>query len=70
MGAYEKLQQHNTEIVKTTFNVHNSLQYMNMPVQLLGNVLPQGTTKFSVKEWNHTLLSISLYTRTKCLQNA
>ena len=62
MGAYEKLQQHNTKLSRPLSMVHNSLQYMNMPVQLLGNVFPQDTTKFSVKGMEaYSTVNFSVY---------
>ena len=62
MGAYEKLQQHNTYLCRPLSIVHNSLQYMNMPIQLLGNVLPHGTTKFSVKGIeSYSVVNFSVY---------
>ena len=62
VGAFDKLQQQNTELSRPLGMVHNSLQYMNMPIQLLGNVLPQGTTKFSVKGIeSYSIVNFSIY---------
>ena len=38
-----------TEFTRPLFMVHESLQHMNDPVQLVGNVIPRGTTRFSAK---------------------
>ena len=49
MGIYEKLQVTNTHLNSIESTVKTSLECMNNEVLLLGNVLPQGSTKFSVK---------------------
>ena len=42
--------------------VKESLQYMNQPIQLLGNVIDRGTTKFSVKGMDsYSIVHISFY---------
>ena len=62
LGACDKLQHQNTELSRPLGMVHNSLQYMNMPIQLLGNVLPNGTTKFSVKGIeSYSIVNFSIY---------
>ena len=38
-----------TQFTRPLFMVHESLQHMNSPVQLAGNVIPGGTTRFSAK---------------------
>ena len=49
LNAYERLLQQNTCLTQALNKVQESLQYMNYPVQLLGNVLSHATTKFSVQ---------------------
>ena len=42
--------------------VHESLQHMNSPVQLVGNLIPGGTTRFSAKgKEGLSIVHISLY---------
>ena len=53
--AYEILQTHNTKLPWTLKQVQESLQFMNMPIQLTGNVIEKGTTKFSVKGEDDTV---------------
>ena len=48
-NAYNTLQSGTTNLPWCLEEVKNSLQYMNDPIQLCGNVLEKGTTKFSVK---------------------
>ena len=38
-----------TQFRRPLFMVHESLQHTNSPVQLVGNVIPGGTTRFSAK---------------------
>ena len=38
-----------TQFTRPLFMVHDSLQHMNSPVQLVGNVIPGGTTRFSAE---------------------
>ena len=51
--------------------VNESLQYMNDPVQLVGNVIDQGTTRFSCQEKEaHSLVHLSFYNsvcQVKCI---
>ena len=47
--AYTTLQNHNTNLPWSLKQVNDSLQFMNSPIQLTGNVIQRGTTKFSVK---------------------
>ena len=47
--AYEKLIQQKIGLTWALNKVQESLQYMNYPVHLLGNVLSHATTKFSVQ---------------------
>ena len=49
VNAYERLIQQNTCLTQALNKVQESLQYMNYPVHLLGNVLTHATTKFSVQ---------------------
>ena len=48
-NAYDEAVEQAPTITKPIQMVQKSLQYSQYPVQLLGQVLPQGTTKFSVK---------------------
>ena len=51
--------------------VHESIQYMNDPVQVVGSVIDQGTTRFSCKGTeSHSLIHLSFYNKTcqvKCM---
>ena len=47
--AYNILQKHNTNLPWALKQVQDSLQFINSPIQLTGNVIEHGTTKFSVK---------------------
>ena len=49
VNAYTSLIHQNTGLTCALWKVQNSLQYMNNPVQLVGNVLNHATTKFSVQ---------------------
>ena len=49
MGMYEKLQQTHSNLNMIESTVKTPFDEMNNEVILLGNFLPQGTTKFSVK---------------------
>ena len=49
MGMYEKLQNTHTDLNIIESTVKTSFDEMNNEVILLDNILPQGTTKFSVK---------------------
>ena len=53
--AYDTLQRHNTNLPWDLKQVQDSLQFMNTPIQLTGNVLERGTTKFSVKGEDDTV---------------
>ena len=53
--AYDTLQRHNTNLPWALKQVQDSLQFMNTPIQLTGNVLERGTTKFSVKGEDDTV---------------
>ena len=48
MGMYEKLQQIHTNLNMIESTVKTSFRELNNEVILLGNILPQGTTKFSL----------------------
>ena len=49
LGAYEKVTQEAPgKLSRALLMVKESLQYINDPVQLAGNVIDNGTTKFSV----------------------
>ena len=57
---YEKLQTTNTDLNMIESTVQTSLQFMKNEVVLLGNVIPQGSTKFSVKgKQSYSVLHIS-----------
>ena len=49
VDAYENICNSTTALTRPLAMVKESLQYMNQPIQLLGNVIDRGTTKFSVK---------------------
>ena len=53
--AYTTLQNHNTDLPWALKQVHDSLQFMNSTIQLIGNVIERGTTKFSVKGEDDTV---------------
>ena len=53
--AYNSLQNVNTNLPWCLQEVNNSLQYMNDAIQLCGNVLEKGTTKFSNKGDDNTI---------------
>lgn len=53
LHCYQRLIGQNTALTQGLAKVQESLQHMNDPIQLLGSVLPQGTTKFSVKGDEH-----------------
>ena len=56
---YEKLQT-NTDLNIIESSVKTSLEFMKNEVLLLGNVLPQATTKFSVKgKQGYSVLNMS-----------
>ena len=60
LGVYEKLQTTNTDLNMIESTVQTSLQFMKNEVVLLGNVIPQGSTKFSVKgKQSYSVLHIS-----------
>ena len=60
LGMYEKLQTTNTDLNMIESTVQTSLQFMKNEVVLLGNVIPQGSTKFSVKgKQSYSVLHIS-----------
>ena len=51
-----------THFTRPLFLVHESLQHMNSPVQLVGNVIPGGTTRFSAKgKEGLSIVHISFY---------
>ena len=49
VGAFDKVQSGQSSLTRPLQMVKDSLQYINTNIQLLGSVLPKGTTKFSVK---------------------
>lgn len=49
LGAWAKVFQGTFNLTKAEEMVKDSLQYMDQPIQLIGNVLPFATTKFSIK---------------------
>ena len=53
-----------TQFTRPLFMVHKSLQHMNTLVQLVGNVIPGGTTRFSAKgKEGLSFVHISFYQR-------
>ena len=51
-----------TQFPRPLFNVHKSLQHMNSSIQLVGNVIPGGTTRFSAKgKEDLAIVHISFY---------
>ena len=51
-----------TQFTRPLFMVHESLQHMNSPIQLVGNVIPGGTTRFSAKgKESLSIVHISFY---------
>ena len=62
VNAYEKICNSTTTLTRSLAMVKESLQYMNQPIQLLGNVIKRGTTKFSVKGKDlYSIVHISFY---------
>ena len=63
LNAYATVKsQPTTEFTRAHFMVHQSLQHMNTPVQLVGNVIPGGTTRFSSKgKEGLSIVHISFY---------
>ena len=49
INACDTVQQGRVDLTPALTMVHESIQHMNMPIQLVGNVLLHCTTKFSVK---------------------
>ena len=49
VNAYDTVQQGRVDLTPALKMVHESMQHMNLPIQLVGNVLLHCTTKFSVK---------------------
>ena len=67
MGAVASLQEQNTNLSWALNQVHLSMQYINDPIQLIGNVIPQGTTKFSVKTTdNFCSMVLISFNQNKC----
>ena len=65
--AYASIQRRNTELPWHLAQVNSSLQYINDPVQLVGSVLPRGTTRFSVKGEDDTCAFIFItFYQNKC----
>ena len=67
MGAVASLQEQNTNLSWALNQVHLSMQYINDPIKLIVNVIPQGTTKFSVKTTDNfcSMVHIS-FNQNKC----
>ena len=62
VNAYEKICNSTMTLTRSLAIVKESLQHMNQPIQLLGNVIDRGTTKFSVKGTNsYSIVHISFY---------
>ena len=60
LGMYEKLQTTSTNLNIIESTVKTSLEFMKNEVLILGNVLPQATTKFSVKgKQGYSVLNLS-----------
>ena len=67
MGAVASLQEQNTNLSLALNRVHLLMQYINDPIQLIGNVIPQGTTKFSVKTTDNFCSMVHiLFNQNKC----
>ena len=65
--AYDSLQVQNTNLPWALNEINASLQYMNDPIQLAGNVLEKGTTKFSVKGEDSSLSFVNItFQQNKC----
>ena len=72
VNAYEIISsQPQGNLPRALFMVNESLQYMNDPVQLVGNVIDQGTTRFSCQgKEAHSLVHLSFYNsvcQVKCM---
>ena len=52
VDSYNTILEQNTGLTAPLAKIQESLPYMNDPVQLLGQVLPHATTKFSVKGYD------------------
>ena len=62
VNAYENICNSRTTLTRSLAIVKESLQHMNQPIQLLGNVIDRGTTKFSIKGTNsYSIVHISFY---------
>ena len=71
LNTCEKICNSTTILTRSLPMDKKSLQYMNQPIQLLGNVIERGATKFSVKGMDfYSIVHISFYLgkcMTKCL---
>ena len=62
VNTYEKICNSTMTLTRPLAIVKESLQHMNQPIQLMGNVIDRGTTKFSVKGTNsYSIVHISFY---------
>ena len=62
VSVYENICNSTTTKTRSLAIVKESLQHMNQPIQLLGNVIDRGTTNFCVKGKNsYSILDISFY---------
>ena len=71
-NAYERISSEpQGNLLRALRMVHESLQYMNDPVQLVGSVIDQGTTRFSCQgKESYSLIHISFYNKicqVKCM---
>ena len=62
VNAYENICNSTMTLTRSLAIVKESLQHMNQPIKLLGNVIGRSTTKFSVKGTNlYPIVHISFY---------
>ena len=66
INAYDTVQQGRVDLTPALKMVHESIQHMNMPIQLVGNVLLHCTTKFSVKGHDSYLIIHFTFHQGKC----
>ena len=71
-NAYERISSEPQDnLLRALHMVHESLQYMNDPVQLVGSVIDQGTTRFSCQgKESYSLIHMSFYNKicqVKCM---
>ena len=66
INAYDTVQQGRMDLTPALTMVHESIQHVNMPIQLVGNVLHHCTTKFSVKGDDSYLIVHFTFHQGKC----